>query len=117
MPEPPEPVRRPPRDIDISRSPLLRWLAGSVRAIGLWLLIVLLMVVAFVLFARAGWDTGWMLVLLPLAVGVVVVAIVGGRLAWVLLVRRGVWTWMRQASGPAKRLAVGDAPGAEAGFS
>src|SRR5882724_9105441 len=101
------PSRRRSRDIDISKPPLSQWFRPKIS--WLWLLVFFLSLWVFVALDGTDWNFGSVLTLLP---GVVVVVFMA-LLAWALVVRRGLFTWMRLARAPARAMARGDSAGAE----
>jgi tetratricopeptide (TPR) repeat protein len=107
MPNDEPPPRRRVRDVDISRPLWSQWLRPKVN----WVWLIVCVVATFVFFALNEQIVrlGWWIMLLPAAL----VLLFAAWLAWQLIVRRGVFTWMRLATLPARMMARGDAEGAE----
>jgi tetratricopeptide (TPR) repeat protein len=100
------PPRQRSRDIDISKPPLSQWFQPKIN--WLWFLVFALAFIAFLVWNGDDWNVRSGLLLAGL--GMIVVA---ARLGWGLVVRRGLFTWMRLARAPARAMARGDSAGAE----
>jgi tetratricopeptide (TPR) repeat protein len=110
MSDPTEPPPKRRRDIDISRSSMWDW--PTLRIDWFWLALCLIAFVFYYLFSWTDWNFLWILAILPGA-ALLYFAIWA---TWNLVIRRGIFTWMRLAKEPARLYALGDTDGAERAF-
>jgi tetratricopeptide (TPR) repeat protein len=102
--------RRSNADIDISTSATSQWLNPKVNWI-VWIVVFGYAIGLYVL-SRMEWLSAWQAAAAP----ALVIPAMLGWFTWILVVRRGIFTWLRLARQPALLISRGDAPAAERAY-